>query len=77
MTSPAGFIAPSDATVWQQNWTTNSQQGTSIAGNVSSAGVAVDPVKGYKVLRTPLYIDGDLNISAADQLRLLPSGTDP
>ncbi|MBN8689937.1 MAG: hypothetical protein J0L72_03985 [Armatimonadetes bacterium] len=74
-----GFANSAKVDLWTNNWrtTTTKPSAYRFNGGLKSNTMSGRPGDGWKVIETPAYIDGDLEVTAGDLLRLVPTSSNP
>lgn len=74
---PRPFPSPTMFNDWQTEWTNMGNTGTKFAATVNSSNMPGRSGDGWKVLKAPSVIDGDLLVAGGEQLRLMPTSPNP
>ncbi len=73
------FADQATTQTWINNWkqTTAATGANRFMGNLRATDIPERPADSWRVLETPAYIDGDLNVPSNTQLRLMPKSSNP
>jgi len=72
------FASPGEVDAWETKWRTLTQKpGARYFNAINSAMITANPFTNFKVLLTPAYINGDLEINPGDTVYVAPSSSNP